>query len=133
MVKLASIAMVVSLVYILLCVFNFSPEEVREKGEAFKGKVIRTIGRREQSGDESENIVVKLENGNEETISVISVEPISVGEELPLWKYKGVWYVDKYDNMETPSPLPAVVVFVLSLITIIYWKVFRRQSKFGEK
>jgi len=133
MVKLASIVLVVSLAYILLCVFNFSPEEVREKGEAFAGRVIRTIERREQSGDESERVVVELENGNEETISVISVGPITVGEELPLWKYKGVWYVDKYDNMETPSPLPAIVIFVLSLVTIVYWKVFRRQSKFGQK
>jgi hypothetical protein len=115
----------------VLCLFNYSPEEVRDKGVPHTGKVIRTYESAHAIGSDgtrrhADNVIAQLTNGDEETISVNSIEYFTVGEEVPLWEYEGVWYIDKYGNMERPSPLHGVVVFVLSLITIVYWKVFRR-------
>jgi len=125
-IQLGTVFWVGSLIYILICIFHYFPEEVRNTGVPHTGEVIRAYktdtaivdGRRQGT----HNIVVLLETGDEKTILVNDFGLFRVGEEIPLWEHKGAWFVDKYGNMEKPSPIIAILVFILSSAAVLYAK-----------
>jgi hypothetical protein len=129
--KLLLIFLIGSFAYIMLCVFNYSPEKVRENGVSHTGEVVKVYksdtaivdGKRRSTN----NIVVLLGSGDERTLLVNSIEFFAVGEEIPIWEYEGGWFVDKHGNMERPSPFIAIIVFVISLVLFVYVKFFAKK------
>lgn len=137
MIKFASVFLIFSSIYLLICIFSVSPENIRNNGVLHHGTVVKAYEQLTGGGTSSRHqasyLEVRLEDGTQKILLVNSIEPFTVGEEIPLWEYKGDLFVDKYGNLERPDPLIAIIVFVLSVITIVYWKVFRRQTMHGEK
>jgi len=94
---------------------------------AHTGEVIREYEQAHGLGSDGTRrksliLVVQLDNGEEIKVTVNSLQKFSLGEEIPLYEHKGAWFIDKYGNMDKPSPVGGVVVLIVSLAALIYAK-----------
>ena len=131
--KLSLIFLIGSAIYIVICIFHYSPEKVRNNGISHIGEVIRKYksdtaivdGKRRSTN----NVVILLDKGEEKTLLVNSIDFFTVGEEIPLWEYEGGWFVDKYGNMDRPNPTIAILIFIASLATVLYAKFSKKLNQ----
>jgi hypothetical protein len=108
------------------------PDDVRKNGILLNGVITRVSQTvKGRKGNDLGGYYVHARTLKKDvvfTVTISSYRYFSVGDNVKIWKYKDVFYLDEYNNMEPINVWPLFLAEAVCSALIIYLYLRRRRS-----